>query len=89
MANANPSGMPLPRTPRPTVPPRSAADRAAFEAASHVRTVRINMADPDGTAIHRVLNEGGRLELHDSTRRDVTPIVLDDFLMSVMRGEVA
>lgn len=37
MANHNPKALPIPRTPRPTVPPRSAADRAAFEAASYVR----------------------------------------------------
>lgn len=42
MANHNPKALPLPRTPRPTAPPRSAADRAAFEAASHVRKTPTN-----------------------------------------------
>lgn len=30
--------LPRPRTPRPTWPPKTAADQAAFKAASHVRT---------------------------------------------------
>ena len=50
---------------------------------------RIDMSNPDGEAIRSTTENGGRLELHDSTRPDVTPIVLDDFLMAVMRGEVA
>ncbi|WP_158689363.1 hypothetical protein [Streptomyces viridosporus] len=49
---------------------------------------RIDMAAPNGEAIREALDSGGRLELHDSTRSDVAPIVLDDFLMAVMRGEV-
>lgn len=50
---------------------------------------RIDMADPNGEAIRAVVESGGHLELHDSTRPDVAPIVLDDFLMAVMRGEVS
>jgi hypothetical protein len=50
---------------------------------------RIDMSAPDGEAIRDTAENGGCLELHDSTRPDVTPIVLDDFLMSVLRGEVA
>jgi hypothetical protein len=50
---------------------------------------RINMSAPDGDAIRDAVQNGGHLELHDSTRPDVAPIVLDDFLMAVMRGEVA
>lgn len=50
---------------------------------------RIDMSAPDGEAIRATAANGGRVELHDSTRPDVTPIVLDDFLMAVMRGEVA
>ncbi|MEZ3180761.1 hypothetical protein KYY02_19335 [Streptomyces pimonensis] len=49
---------------------------------------RIDMAASNGEAIRETLDNGGRLELHDSTRPDVAPIVLDDFLMAVMRGEV-
>jgi hypothetical protein len=50
---------------------------------------RIDMSAPDGDAIRETAQNGGRLELHDSTRPDVAPIVLDDFLMAVMRGEIA
>jgi hypothetical protein len=50
---------------------------------------RIDMSAPDGETIRATAQSGGRLELHDSTRPDVAPIVLDDFLMAVMRGEVA
>ena len=50
---------------------------------------RIDMADPDGEAIRSTVQNGGHLELHDSTRPDAAPIVLDDFLMAVMRGEIA
>ncbi|MFD8899945.1 hypothetical protein [Streptomyces ardesiacus] len=50
---------------------------------------RIDMAALNGEAIQEAVDNGGRLELHDSTRPDVAPIVLDDFLMAVMRGEVA
>ncbi|MEV4975545.1 hypothetical protein [Streptomyces scopuliridis] len=53
------------------------------------RQTRIDMDQPDGEAIRDALASGGHLELHDSTRPDVPPIVLDDFLMAVMRGEVA
>lgn len=49
---------------------------------------RIDMSAPDGDAINATAEAGGNLELHDSTRPDVTPIVLDDFLMAVLRGEV-
>jgi hypothetical protein len=48
----------------------------------------IDMAAPNGEAIRTALDNGGRLELHDSTRPDVAPIVLDDFLMAVLRGEI-
>ncbi|MFJ5644078.1 hypothetical protein [Streptomyces sp. NPDC093223] len=51
--------------------------------------IRIDMAAPDGEAIRSALGTEGRLELHDSTRPDVEPIVMDDFLMAVMRGEVS
>jgi hypothetical protein len=50
---------------------------------------RIDMSAPNGDAIRSAVDNGGRLELHDSTRPDAAPIVLDDFLMAVMRGEVA
>ncbi|WP_159014260.1 MULTISPECIES: hypothetical protein [unclassified Streptomyces] len=50
---------------------------------------RIDMANPDSEAIREAASNGQSLELHDSTRPDVAPIVLDDFLMAVMRGEVA
>lgn len=52
-------------------------------------TPRIDMANPDGNAIRSAADAGQNIELHDSTRPDVAPIVLDDFLMAVMRGEVA
>jgi hypothetical protein len=51
--------------------------------------VRVDMSAPDGTLIRDTAAAGGRLELHDSTRPDVAPVVLDDFLMAVMRGEVS
>jgi hypothetical protein len=51
--------------------------------------IRIDMASPNGEAIRDAVDNGAHLELHDSTRPDVAPIVLDDFLMAVMRGEVA
>lgn len=50
---------------------------------------RIDMSNPDGAAIRETAQNGGRLELHDSTRPDVAPLVLDDFLMAVLRGEIA
>jgi hypothetical protein len=50
---------------------------------------RTDMSDIDSEAIRAALDNGDHLELHDSTRPDVAPIVLDDFLMAVMRGEVA
>ncbi|MDI5965782.1 hypothetical protein [Streptantibioticus silvisoli] len=49
---------------------------------------RIDMSSPNGDAIRETAANGGSLELHDSTRPDVPPIFLDDFLMAVMRGEV-
>lgn len=51
--------------------------------------VRIDMSNPDGGLIRETAQNGGNLELHDSARPDVAPIVLDDFLMAVMRGEVS
>lgn len=56
---------------------------------AQTETTRIDMAGPDGDAIRNTVQTGGHLELHDSTRPDVAPIVMDDFLMAVMRGEVA
>lgn len=53
------------------------------------KTTRIDISAPDGDAISATVQAGGHLELHDSTRPDVAPIVLDDFLMAVARGEVA
>ncbi|MEV6165715.1 hypothetical protein AB0L71_28145 [Streptomyces sp. NPDC052052] len=50
---------------------------------------RIDMNAPDTEAIQAAVQSGGNLELHDSTRPDAAPIILDDFLMAVMRGEVA
>lgn len=47
--------------------------------------VRIDMSRPNGSAIREAALSGGRLELSDSTRRDVPPIVLDDFLMDLLR----
>ncbi|MGW1102742.1 hypothetical protein [Streptomyces sp. NPDC002540] len=64
------------------------ADIAAHQAASYVRPTRVDMSNPDGALIREAAEGGGYLELHDSTRPDVAPIVLDDFLMAVMRGEV-
>ncbi|MFF7631442.1 hypothetical protein [Streptomyces cyaneofuscatus] len=52
-------------------------------------TQRIDMANPNGETIRDAAAAGQGIELHDSTRPDVAPIVLDDFLMAVMRGEVA
>ncbi|MEV4970598.1 hypothetical protein [Streptomyces scopuliridis] len=66
----------------------SPADVDAHAASSYVRPVRVDLAAPDGALIRETVDSGGRLELHDSTRSDVAPIVLDDFLMAVMRGEV-
>jgi hypothetical protein len=68
----------------------SPADRLAHDLASYVRRpARIDMSAPDGEAIRAAVQSGGHLELHDSARPDVAPIVMDDFLMAVMRGEVA
>ncbi|MFD8384339.1 hypothetical protein ACFV2X_38455 [Streptomyces sp. NPDC059679] len=53
------------------------------------KPVRIDMFNPDGRLISDTAASSGHLELHDSTRPDVAPIVLDDFLMAVMRGEVS
>jgi hypothetical protein len=50
--------------------------------------IRIDMNAPDGQLIRKTAESGGHLELHDSARPDVAPIVLDDFLMAVMRGEI-
>jgi hypothetical protein len=50
--------------------------------------IRIDMNDPDGQLIRETVESGGHLELHDSIRPDVAPIVMDDFLMAVMRGEI-
>jgi len=52
-------------------------------------TTRIDMSAPDSDAIRTAAASGGHLELHDSTRPDVAPIVLDDFLMAVLRGEAS
>ena len=49
--------------------------------------VRIDMSHPDHDAIRHTIATGGNLELHDPNRPDVPPIFLDDFLMSIMRGE--
>jgi hypothetical protein len=68
--------------------PMSQADVDAHQKASHVRPARIDMSNPDGALIRETTENGGHLELHDSARPDVAPIVLDDFLMAVMRGEV-
>ena len=51
--------------------------------------VRIDLSALDGELIRQTAETGGHLELHDSARPDVAPIVLDDFLMAVMRGEVS
>lgn len=72
----------------PKSPAKTPAEQAAQAAASYVRTARIDMANADSTLIRESAAAGGHLELHDSTRPDVAPIVLDDFLMAVMRGEV-
>ncbi|TPM76462.1 hypothetical protein FKO01_63810 [Mesorhizobium sp. B2-3-3] len=66
----------------------SQADVDTHQAASYVRPTRIDMSNPDSAAIRTTVNGVGGLELHDSTRPDIAPIVLDDFLMAVMRGEV-
>ncbi|MFF1348478.1 hypothetical protein ACFVZJ_21285 [Streptomyces sp. NPDC058322] len=68
--------------------PMSATDELAHQAASYVRPTRVDMSNPDGAVIRETVENGGHLELHDSTRPNVAPIVLDDFLMAVMRGEV-
>ncbi|MGW0780360.1 hypothetical protein [Streptomyces sp. NPDC002913] len=69
-------------------PALSPADVAAHQAASYVRPTRVDMSNPDGDLIRATANAGGNLELHDSSRPDVAPITLGDFLMAVMRGEV-
>ncbi|WP_406325835.1 hypothetical protein OG784_12910 [Streptomyces sp. NBC_01617] len=68
--------------------PMTQADAEAHRKASHVRTARVDMSNLDGALVRETAEAGGKLELHDSTRPDVAPIVLDDFLMAVMRGEV-
>ncbi|WP_432008700.1 hypothetical protein [Streptomyces bacillaris] len=73
----------------PPSAPLSDADREAHAAGSYVRRpARVDMSNLNGPLIREAAVSGGLLELHDSTCPDVTPIVLDDFLMAVMRGEV-
>ncbi|MFD3955897.1 MULTISPECIES: hypothetical protein [Streptomyces] len=73
----------------PPPAPLSDADRAAHEAGSYVRRpARVDMSNLNGPLIRETAASGGLLELHDSSRPDVAPIVLDDFLMAVMRGEI-
>ena len=52
------------------------------------KPTRIDMSAPDGAAIRATANAGGRLELSDSTRPDVPPLVLDDFLMGLLRAGI-
>lgn len=52
------------------------------------KPTRIDMSRINGAEIRETVANGAHLELHDSTRPDVPPIVLDDFLMAVLRGEV-
>ncbi|WP_435285202.1 hypothetical protein [Streptomyces bacillaris] len=74
---------------RPALNDLSPADVAAHEAGSYVRRpARVDMSNLNGPLIRETAASGGLLELHDSTRPDVTPILLDDFLMAVMRGEI-
>ncbi|MFB7548566.1 hypothetical protein [Streptomyces sp. NPDC056154] len=68
--------------------PMTATDELAHQAASYVRPTRVDMSNPGGALIREIAASGAHLELHDSTRPDVAPLVLDDFLMAVMRGEV-
>jgi len=49
---------------------------------------RIDMSSPDSRLVRDAVRDGGTLEVHDSTRLDVKPLVLDDFLMAVLRGEI-
>lgn len=73
----------------PPAAPLSPADEAAHAAGSHVRRpAQVDMSNLNGQLIRKTAASGGLLELHDSTRPDVAPIILDDFLMAVMRGEV-
>ncbi|WP_145503173.1 hypothetical protein [Streptomyces sp. CFMR 7] len=76
----------------PLTPPSallSEADIAAHAAGSYVRRpARVDMSNLDGALIRETAASGGLLELRDSSRPEVPPIVLDDFLMAVMRGEV-
>ncbi|MER6092422.1 hypothetical protein [Streptomyces bluensis] len=81
------------KDPLPTRPPRPHPQGSARTILDFSRpstaAARIDMSAPDGDAIRATVQSGGHLELHDSTRPDVAPIVLDDFLMAVMCGEVA
>lgn len=72
----------------PPAAPMSAADEAAHEEASHRRPAQVDMSNLNGLLIRETAESGGLLELRDSSRPDVAPIVLDDFLMAVLRGEV-
>jgi hypothetical protein len=53
-----------------------------------VEPTRIDMSRPDSSLIRDTARDGGTLELRDSTRPDVPPLILDDFLMAVLRGEI-
>ncbi|MFH9765146.1 hypothetical protein ACH4N4_30570 [Streptomyces microflavus] len=69
--------------------PMSQADVDAHRESTHFRRpAQVDMSNLNGRLIQKTAASGGLLELHDSTRPDVAPIVLDDFLMAVMRGEV-
>lgn len=73
----------------PPAAPMSQADEAAHAESSYVRRpAQVDMSNLNGPLIQETAAFGGLLELHDSTRPDVAPIILDDFLMAVMRGEV-
>ncbi|WP_329308369.1 hypothetical protein [Streptomyces microflavus] len=73
----------------PPAAPMSAADREAHAAGSYVRRpAQVDLSNLNDRLIRETAASGGLLELHDSTRPDVAPIILDDFLMAVMRGEV-
>ncbi|WP_405548779.1 hypothetical protein [Streptomyces microflavus] len=72
----------------PPAAPMSAADEMAHVKASHRRPALVDMSNLDGRLIQETAASGGLLELRDSSRPDAAPVVLDDFLMAVMRGEV-
>jgi len=73
------------KTPLARIPAEQAA---VSQHATAALLTRIDMSRPDGRLIRDAARDGGTLELRDSNRPDVTPLILDDFLMAVLRGEI-